>query len=169
MNSMPAVGVHPSQKWLAMQSLDNQILIYSSPDLKQNRKKRFAGHSVAGYACEIGFSPDGKFISSGDGQGDLVFWSWQNCRLLKRLKTHSKAVITHAWLPHETVRAAFRVCRMRAGFADIEYIVQGCHRLLGRSDKALGTVHVSRRNGLLIINYPSSFAFARIDGCKSMS
>ncbi|CAD6581516.1 MAG: hypothetical protein CYPHOPRED_001598 [Cyphobasidiales sp. Tagirdzhanova-0007] len=102
MHSMPAVGVHPSQKWLAMQSLDNQILIYSSPDLKQNRKKRFAGHSVAGYACEVQWSPDGKFLSSGDGSGDVVFWQYQNSRLVKRLKAHSKAVISHAWLPHET-------------------------------------------------------------------
>ena len=103
MHSMPAVGMHPSQKWLAMQSMDNQILIYSSPELKQNRKKRFAGHNAAGYACEVAFSPDGKFVSSGDGHGDLVFWDFKTCRLLKRIKAHTKAVISHAWLPHETV------------------------------------------------------------------
>lgn len=103
MHSMPAVGVHPSQKWLAMQSLDNQILIFSSPDLKQNRKKRFAGHNVAGYACEVQFSPDGKFVSSGDGMGDVVFWDFKSNRLLKRLHAHNKTVISHAWLPHETV------------------------------------------------------------------
>lgn len=102
MNSMPSVGVHPSLKYLAMQSLDNQILIYSSPDLKQNRKKRFAGHNSSGYACEVAFSPDGKFLSSGDGEGNLVMWDWKNCRLLKKLRVSSKAVISHAWLPHET-------------------------------------------------------------------
>lgn len=103
MHSLPAVTVHPNKKWLGMQSLDNQILLFSSPDLKQNRKKRFAGHNIAGYACEVGFSPDGKFVSSGDGQGDVVFWDFKSCRLIKRLKAHSKAVITHAWLPHESV------------------------------------------------------------------
>lgn len=103
MHSLPAVTVHPNKKWLGMQSLDNQILLFSSPDLKQNRKKRFAGHNIAGYACEVGFSPDGKFVSSGDGQGDIVFWDFKSCRLIKRLKAHSKAVITHAWLPHESV------------------------------------------------------------------
>lgn len=109
MHSVPAVGVHPSNKWLAMQSLDNQILIYSSPELKQNRKKRFAGHTVAGYACEVGFSPDGKFISSGTGDGSLVMWDFRTGRLLKRLQAHSKAVITHTWLPHETVSEMFCV------------------------------------------------------------
>jgi WD40 repeat protein len=82
MHSMPAVGVHPSQKWLAMQSLDNQILIYSSPDLKQNRKKRFAGHSTAGHACEVAFSPDGKYLTSGDSDGSLVVWDFKNSEFI---------------------------------------------------------------------------------------
>jgi len=62
------------EKYFAAQSLDNQILIYSTDNFRQNRKKRFAGHSVAGYACQVGFSPDGKWISSGDAEGNIVFW-----------------------------------------------------------------------------------------------
>jgi len=102
MHSMPAVTLHPSKKYFAAQSLDNQILIYSTDNFRQNRKKRFAGHSVAGYACQVGFSPDGKWISSGDGEGNLVFWDWKTGRLKTKLKAHSKVVIAHEWLPHET-------------------------------------------------------------------
>ncbi|KAF5377481.1 hypothetical protein D9615_005113 [Tricholomella constricta] len=102
MHSMPAVTLHPSKKYFAAQSLDNQILIYSTDNFRQNRKKRFAGHSVAGYACEVGFSPDGKWISSGDGEGNVVFWDWKTGRIKSRLKAHSKVVIAHEWLPHET-------------------------------------------------------------------
>jgi len=102
MHSMPAVTIHPNNKWLAMQSLDNQVLIYSADTFKQNRKKRFAGHTIAGYACEVGFSPDGKFLSSGDGAGSMVFWDWKSCRILKRLKCHDQVIISHSWLPHET-------------------------------------------------------------------
>jgi len=94
----------PSEKYFAAQSLDNQILIYSTDNFRQNRKKRFAGHSVAGYACQVGFSPDGKWISSGDGEGNIVFWDWKTGRIKSRLKAHSKVVIAHEWLPHETVR-----------------------------------------------------------------
>ena len=72
----------------------------------QHRKKRFAGHSVAGYVCQIGFSPDGKWISSGDSTGDVVFWDWKTGRMKVRLKAHSKVVIAHEWLPHETVGSA---------------------------------------------------------------
>ncbi|KAG6814036.1 hypothetical protein H0H92_003886 [Tricholoma furcatifolium] len=102
MHSMPAVTLHPSNKYFAAQSLDNQILIYSTDNFRQNRKKRFAGHSVAGYACQVGFSPDGKWISSGDGEGNVVFWDWKTCRIKSRLKAHDKVVIAHEWLPHET-------------------------------------------------------------------
>ncbi|KAG8870124.1 hypothetical protein FRC20_000362 [Serendipita sp. 405] len=102
MHSMPAVTLHPNKKTFAAQSLDNQILLYNADNFRQNRKKRFAGHSVAGYACQIGFSPDGKWISSGDAAGDMVFWDWKTCRLVSKLKCHSKVVIAHEWLQHET-------------------------------------------------------------------
>jgi len=102
MHSMPAVTVHPSKKFFAAQSLDNQILIFSTDNYRQNRKKRFAGHSVAGYACQVGFSPDGKWISSGDSNGNMVFWDWKTGRIKSRLPCHDKVVIAHEWLPHET-------------------------------------------------------------------
>lgn len=103
MHSMPAVSIHPNHKWLACQSLDNQIVVYSSDSFRQNRKKGFKGHSIAGYACQVGFSPDGRFISSGDGEGNLVIWDWKSGRLLKRLRAHKQVVISHQWLPHDTV------------------------------------------------------------------
>jgi pre-mRNA-processing factor 17 len=127
---------HRTEKYFAAQSLDNQILIYNADNFRQNRKKRFAGHSVAGYACQVGFSPDGRYVgvlscvqfishcpsclltsviscscvadpqlrwlSSGDGHGDMVFWDWKTGRIKSRLKCHSKVVIAHEWLEHET-------------------------------------------------------------------
>lgn len=102
MHSMPAVTLHPSKKYFAAQSLDNQILVYSTDNFRQARNKRFSGHAIAGYACQVGFSPDGKWISSGDGEGNMIFWEWKTGRIKSRLKAHSKVVIAHEWLPHET-------------------------------------------------------------------
>lgn len=103
MHSMPAVGLSPSGKWLVGQSMDNQILTFASDGFKQNRNKVFKGHNVAGFACGVAFSPDGRFLSSGDGQGDVCFWDWKTTRLLKRLRAaHREAVIACAWLPHES-------------------------------------------------------------------
>ena len=96
-----------AEKYFAAQSLDNQILVYSTDNFRQARNKRFAGHSIAGYACQVGFSPDGKWISSGDGEGNVVFWEWKTGRIKSRLRAHSKVVIAHEWLPHETVSCFF--------------------------------------------------------------
>ncbi|KAN0063934.1 hypothetical protein ACQY0O_003540 [Thecaphora frezii] len=103
LHSMPAVTLHPNKKWLACQSMDNQIVVYGADSFKQNRNKAFKGHAVAGFAAQVGFSPDGRFISSGDGEGNLVFWDWKSGRLLKRIsRAHKEASICHEWLPHES-------------------------------------------------------------------
>ncbi|CAG8488801.1 8440_t:CDS:2 [Paraglomus brasilianum] len=86
MHSMPAVTLHPNKKWLACQSLDNQIVVYGAKDrFRLHRKKRFTGHLVAGYACQVNFSPDGRFIMSGDSEGNMCYWDWKTCKLLKYL------------------------------------------------------------------------------------
>lgn len=126
MHSMPAVTLHPSSKylndyggvkrcltkdvldkWLACQSLDNQIVVYGARDrFRMNRKKRFAGHLIAGYACKPGFSPDGRFIYSGDSNGNVWTWDWKTCRILKKFKAHDKVVMNTEWHPHETSKMA---------------------------------------------------------------
>jgi pre-mRNA-processing factor 17 len=83
MHSMPCVAISPTQKWLACQSMDNQILIYSVDRFKLNKKKRFRGHLVAGYACQVAFSPDGKYVISGDSDGFLCIWDWKSQKMYK--------------------------------------------------------------------------------------
>lgn len=68
----------PAAQWLAAQSMDNQIVIYSCKErFRLNSKKHFAGHSNSGYACQVNFSPDGKYLLSGDGDGKLFIWDWK--------------------------------------------------------------------------------------------
>lgn len=107
MHSMPAAAKHPNGKYVAFQSLDNQIQIYDTVNgIRQHKKKHFSGHTTAGYACGISFSPDGKYISSGTGGGDVVFWDWKTGRIVKRLNAHKQVVIDHCWLPNEHVSGA---------------------------------------------------------------
>lgn len=43
-----------------------QVVTYMTKDkFKQNRKKTFKGHNTAGYACQVNWSPDGKYVMSG--------------------------------------------------------------------------------------------------------
>ncbi|KAJ1557736.1 pre-mRNA-processing factor 17 [Nowakowskiella sp. JEL0078] len=107
MHSMPAVTLHPNNKWMACQSLDNQIFIYSARDrFRMHRKKVFKGHLVAGYACQPNFSPDGRFVMSGDSSGNLWFWDWKTSRILRKFKAHDNVLIGCEWHPHETSKVA---------------------------------------------------------------
>ena len=107
MHSMPSISLHPSTNYLAAQSLDNQILIYSTRERFQlNKKKRFAGHIAAGYACQVNFSPDGRFVMSGDGEGKCWFWDWKTCRVFRTLKCHEGVCIGCEWHPLEQSKVA---------------------------------------------------------------
>lgn len=103
MHSMPAVTIHPSGGFLAGQSLNNQIDVYTARDkFKRVRNKVFKGHTVAGYACQLGFSPNGQYLVSGDGEGKLAFWDWKSTKMLKKLRAHDKGpAMGVAWHPLE--------------------------------------------------------------------
>jgi pre-mRNA-processing factor 17 len=59
--------------------MDNSIVTYGCQNDKVRplKKKTFRGHNNSGYACQIGFSPNGQYITSGDGHGKLTFWEWK--------------------------------------------------------------------------------------------
>jgi hypothetical protein len=53
--------VHPSGKYIAFQSSNNEIDIYSVGDkLKWRQNKVYKGHNVAGANPDVAFSPDGN-------------------------------------------------------------------------------------------------------------
>jgi len=107
MHSMPAVTRAPNQKYLACQSLDNKIVIYTCGDkFRPHKKKAFKGHMVAGYACSPDFSPDMSYVVSGDGDGKVCLWDWKTTKMLAKWKAHSKCVISVLWHPHETSKLA---------------------------------------------------------------
>lgn len=102
MHSMPAVTPSPNHKWLACQSMDNKIVIFSALNrFKLNRKKTFTGHMVAGYACTLDFSPDMSYIVSGDADGKAYVWDWKTTKLFKKWKAHDNVCIGVLWHPHE--------------------------------------------------------------------
>ncbi|XP_057336411.1 pre-mRNA-processing factor 17-like [Microplitis mediator] len=107
MYSMPAVAMSPNKKWLACQSMNNDITIFSALDrFKMNRKKTFTGHMVAGYACGLDFSPDMSYLVSGDGDGNCYAWDWKTTKLYKKWKAHDGVCVSTLWHPHERSRVA---------------------------------------------------------------
>ena len=78
MHSMPSLVLHPSHQFFIAQSLDSHINVFQAGKrFALQRKKKYSGHQVAGYACEPAISPDGQYLVSGDGNGKLFFWEWK--------------------------------------------------------------------------------------------
>ena len=63
-------------------------------------------HLTAGYACQIDFSPDGKYVMSGDAEGRVFFWEWRTSRVFSKFKAHDKVTIGAAWHPLESSKVA---------------------------------------------------------------
>lgn len=103
MFSMVRSSPHPSGKYIAFQSSDNQITVYSSTDkFRQNRKKSYRGHNVAGYAPDVAISPDGQLVSSGDSGGYVCFWDWKTCKMWHKIQASDAPVLAVQWHPRET-------------------------------------------------------------------
>lgn len=83
--------------------MDNAIVMFEAGDkFFQVRKKTFKGHNTAGYACQVGFSPNGRFVMSGDGTGQLWFWDWKSKKNYKKLRAHTNGPCIGAiWHPSE--------------------------------------------------------------------
>lgn len=102
---------HPSGKYVAYQSADNQIVVYSSGDkFRQNRKKGFRGMNTSGYAIDVAISPDGAIVASGDSGGYVCFWDWKTGKMWHKIQAGGGkeggvgggAVTNVAWHAHET-------------------------------------------------------------------
>lgn len=111
--------------------MDNQILVFSADErARLFRKKRFVGHNSAGYACQVNFSPDGKYVFvyegvrtcirltqitffvhhryllSGDANGGLLVYDWASQKVKKRFRAHDKPTIGVEWHPQEASMVA---------------------------------------------------------------
>lgn len=103
MHSMPCLVMHPSQQFFVAQSLDNTLCVFQAGNrFAMQKKKKFSGHQIAGYACEPAISPDGQFLACGDGKGKLFFWDWKRSKVLQKYRAHdSGPAIACVWHPLE--------------------------------------------------------------------
>lgn len=101
MHSIPATALHPSLQYFCGQSLDNTIVVLQANDkFSMQRKKKFSGHIVSGYACEPTVSPDGRYLVSGDGNGAVFIWDWKRHRIMQKFRAHTSGpAICTIWHP----------------------------------------------------------------------
>ncbi|TLD27303.1 hypothetical protein PspLS_05312 [Pyricularia sp. CBS 133598] len=105
--AMTRAATHPSGKYVAYQSSDNQVVVYSSNDkFRQNRKKSYRGHNNAGSAIDIDISADGQFLASGDTGGYVAFWDWKSCKMFHKIQVEDGQVSCVKWHPQESSKVA---------------------------------------------------------------
>ena len=102
MHSMPVMTLHPTNEYILGQSLDNHIAVYNCTRDKFTcvKKKKFTSHNIAGYACDITVSPDGRFVVSGDANSNLWIWDWKRTKVLQKYRAHDNGpTIASIWHP----------------------------------------------------------------------
>lgn len=108
-HAMPSVACHPSGKYVALQSLDNRIIVLGATEQFKSYKNRvFEGFNGGGYAVGLDITADGQFLAAGDAGGYVVIWSWRDHRTLTKIKAHKKlvtSIVAHPQLPTGLISA----------------------------------------------------------------
>ncbi|XP_069806309.1 WD repeat-containing protein 25 isoform X2 [Dendropsophus ebraccatus] len=99
----PSLALHPKESVFAAQTNGNYIAIFSTQrPYKINKKRRFEGHKVEGFAVGCEFSPDGTIIVSGSSEGNVVFYNYHTSKIIRSIPSQGSACIGatyHSVLP----------------------------------------------------------------------
>lgn len=66
----------------------------------------YEGAETCMLLCRPSFSPDGRYVLSGDGSGRLLFWEWRDTKIVRTFKAHDAVCIDAAWHPLESSKVA---------------------------------------------------------------
>ncbi|KAG2457691.1 WDR25 protein, partial [Polypterus senegalus] len=96
----PSLTLHPKDHVFAAQTNGNYVALFSAQrPYKMNKKKRFEGHKVEGYAVSCEFSPDGTLFATGSSQGIVYFYSYATSRMVRTLSAHKQACVCVTFHP----------------------------------------------------------------------
>ncbi|KAG5477062.1 hypothetical protein LSCM1_05402 [Leishmania martiniquensis] len=108
MHAITHVLHHPTQpEFLAAQSLNNKVIVFRDDGggrLRLLHDREFTGHTISGTRCQLSFSHDGRYLSSGDIGGKLYVWEWATNKLEKFFKAHAQMLVSHLWHPIEPTK-----------------------------------------------------------------
>ncbi|XP_026096026.1 WD repeat-containing protein 25-like [Carassius auratus] len=96
----PCLGCHPLESSFVAQTNGGYIALFSAQrPYRINKRRRFEGHKVEGFAVHCGFSADGSVLVSGSSTGSVHFYDFQSSRPLSTLHAHQHACVCAAMHP----------------------------------------------------------------------
>ncbi|XP_069772535.1 WD repeat-containing protein 25 [Narcine bancroftii] len=105
--TIPCMAVHPGEPVFVAQTNGNYMVLFSTQrPYRMNRRKRYEGHKVEGYAVGCKFSRDGTLIASGSSDGRVYFYNYLNAKLVHTIPAHKQACVDVSFHPvHPSVIA----------------------------------------------------------------
>ncbi|XP_029134934.2 WD repeat-containing protein 25 [Labrus bergylta] len=96
----PSLALHPLEESFVAQTNGDYMAVFSSQQpYRMNKRRRYEGHKVEGYAVQCEFSLDGAILASGSSTGSAHFYDYHNARMLHTLPAHSQPCLRVAQHP----------------------------------------------------------------------
>uniref|UniRef100_A0A7M4EUE3 Anaphase-promoting complex subunit 4-like WD40 domain-containing protein n=1 Tax=Crocodylus porosus TaxID=8502 RepID=A0A7M4EUE3_CROPO len=88
----PSLTLHPKESTFVAQTNGNYMALFSTQrPYRINKKKRYEGHKVEGFAVDCEFSPDGALLLTGSSEGKVFFYNYHTARIIHTLSAHDQA------------------------------------------------------------------------------
>ncbi|XP_054825940.1 WD repeat-containing protein 25 [Eublepharis macularius] len=96
----PCLTPHPKESVFVAQTNGNYMALFSSlRPYRINKKKRYEGHKVEGFAVGCEFSPDGTLLVTGSSEGKVFFYNYHTARIMRMLSAHRAACVSATFHP----------------------------------------------------------------------
>ncbi|KAM9381207.1 WD repeat-containing protein 25 isoform 2-T2 [Phaethornis superciliosus] len=96
----PSLTLHPKEPMFVAQTNGNYMALFSAQrPYRINKKKRYEGHKVEGFAVGCEFSPDGTLLVTGSSDGKVFFYNYHTARIIRTLSAHKEACVSAIFHP----------------------------------------------------------------------
>uniref|UniRef100_A0A8C4VSF1 WD repeat domain 25 n=1 Tax=Gopherus evgoodei TaxID=1825980 RepID=A0A8C4VSF1_9SAUR len=96
----PSLTLHPREPAFVAQTNGNYMALFSTQrPYRINKKKRYEGHKVEGFAVGCEFSPDGTLLVTGSSEGKIFFYNYHTARIIHTLSAHDQACVSATFHP----------------------------------------------------------------------
>ncbi|XP_073205748.1 WD repeat-containing protein 25 isoform X1 [Lepidochelys kempii] len=96
----PSLTLHPREPAFVAQTNGNYMALFSiQRPYRINKKKRYEGHKVEGFAVGCEFSPDGTLLVTGSSEGKIFFYNYHTARIIHTLSAHNQACVSATFHP----------------------------------------------------------------------